>query len=187
MLRISFLFIHTIFLLGCSNGNFLPNNKALEVHSLGPEQLVLHCDFEVVVSMPSSGTEGEIWATDIPIDLLESGEFESGQIIQMQVLWIPTPGKTPLASTSTNITINQIIISGDERGVYVGAGYGWPSGTPEEGISINMEDATIELQSSTANFSDLLTPATMVGYIHAPTNTTIARKLSAIAARYSNK
>ena len=185
MLRNSFLFILLIFLSGCSNGNFLGNQQVLQVHSLGPEELLLHCDFNVLASLPSSGTEGELWATDIPLDLLESGNFESGQIIQMQVLWIPTPGKTPLAPTSTNITIKQIIISGDESGVYVGAGYGWPTGSPQEGLSIHMEDATIELQSSTLNFSDLLTPATMVGYIHAPADTTIARKLSAIAEQYT--
>ncbi len=186
MLRNSFLFIFIIFLTGCSNVNFLGNNQALQIHSLGPDQLVLHCNFNVIASMSSSGTEGELWATDIPLDLLEAGNFDSGQIIRMQVLWIPSPGKTPLESTSTNITIQHIIISGDESGVYVGAGYGWPTGSPEKGLSINMEDATIELQSSTSNFSDLLTPATIVGFIHAPSDKTIARKLSALAQRYTH-
>ena len=185
MRRISFLFLLTFFLTGCSSEHFLGSSQVLEVHSLGPEQLLLPCDYKTIASMPSSGTEGELWATDIPLEALENGNFDSGQILRMQVLWIPASGKTPLASTSTNITIMQIIISGDATGVYVGAGYGWPSGSPEKGLTIHMEDATIELQSSTDNFSDLLTPATMVGSIHAPANTTLARKLAAYAERYS--
>ncbi len=185
MLRISFLFILTTLVASCTGGNFLGKTHALQVHSLGPKQLLLSCDCTILASMPSPGTDGELWATDIPLELLESGNFDSGQIIRMQVLWVPTPGRTPLASTSTNVTIKQIIISGDEVGVYVGAGYGWPSGSPEKGLSIHMEDATIELQSSTSDFVDLLTPATMTGAIHAPANTTLSRKLSAYAERYS--
>lgn len=176
-----------IFLLaGCSGSNFLGQTQTLQVHTLGPQKLLLDCSCQITASMPSSATEGELWATNIPLHLLESGNFESGQIIRFQVLWLPTPGKTPLAPTSTNISIQQIIISGDEVGIYVGAGYGWPSGSPTEGLSITMEDATIELQSSTARFKDLLTPATMIGFIHGEADTQLARKIAAFADQYSN-
>jgi hypothetical protein len=170
---------------GCTNGSFLGQDQGLELHSLGPEQLQLHCDSTIAAAMPSTTTEGELWATNIPVPQLESGEFESGQITRMQVLWIPMPGKTPLASTSTNITITQYVFSGDEVGVYIGAGYGWPSGSPEEGLSILMEDATVELQSSSPNFLDLMTPSTMRGHIYAKANPKLARKIAAHARQYS--
>jgi hypothetical protein len=158
----------------------------LQVHSLGPEQHLLNCSSSIAASISSTKSEGEIWLTNIPLDLLESGNFESGLIIRLQVLWSPTPGKTPLASTSTNVNIKQIVIAGDQVGVYVGAGFGWPTGSPESGLSISMEDATIELQESTDYFKDLLTPATMIGYIHAPADIALARKLADYADRYTN-
>lgn len=185
MLQNSFLLISCMFLTGCTGGNFLGQSRPLQVHSLGREQVLLDCSSSIAASMPSVSNEGELWLTNIPLDLLESGNVESGQIIRMQVLWTPSPGKTPLVPTSTNVSIKQIIISGDEVGVYVGAGFGWPTSSITDGISISMEDATIELQSATDRFADLLTPATMVGYIHAPTDAPLARKISAYAERYS--
>ena len=124
MLRNSILLIVSALLTCCTSGNFLGQSRPLQVHSLGPEQNLLDCNCPIAASIPSASSEGELWLTNIPLDLLESGNFESGQIIRLQVLWIPTPGKTPLASTSTNVTIKQIIIAGDEVGVYVGAGKG---------------------------------------------------------------
>jgi hypothetical protein len=186
MFRVSIAWIFSFLLFGCSGSNFLGQAQTLQVHSLGPQKLLLDCSCQITACMPTTATEGEIWATDIPLDLLKSGNFESGQIIRFQVLWLPSPGKTPLASTSTNISIKQIIISGDEVGIYIGAGYGWPSGSPEDGLSITMEDATIQLQSSTPRFKDLLTPATMIGFIHAEANTPLARQIAAFANRYTN-
>ena len=195
MLRNSILLIISALLTCCTSWNFLGQSRPLQVHSLGPEQVLLDCSSPIAASMPSDSSEGELWLTNIPLDLLESGNLESGQIIRnevlwiirMQVLWIPSPGKTPLVSTSTNVTIKQIIISGDEVGVYVGAGFGWPTGSPENGMSINMEDATLVLQSSTDRFVNALKPAaTMIGFINAPADTTLARKISAYAARYTN-
>lgn len=195
MLRTSILLIVTALLTCCTSGNFLGQSRPLQVHSLGPQQKLLDCSSPIAASMPSDSSEGELWITNIPLDLLGSGNLESEQIIrnevlwiiQMQVLWIPSPGKTPLVSTSTNMTIKQIIIAEDGVGVYVGGGFGWPTGSPENGMSINMEDATLVLQSSRGRFVDALKPAaTMVGFIHAPADATLVRKISACAARYSN-
>ncbi len=172
------------FLSGCTNANFFGESLPLQTQSLGLEKLVLLSNCPITASMPNEANEGELWLTDIPIDLLESGEFENGQIVRMQVLWLPTPGKTPLASTSTNVSIKQIIFSNGEIGVYAGAGFGWPSGSPEEGLSIYMEDATMVLLSSTSQFDDLLTPATMVGHIHARADTILARQISSYANAY---
>ena len=187
MLRTSILLIVTALLTCCTSGNFLGQSRPLQVHSLGPQQKLLDCSSPIAASMTSDSSEGELWITNIPLDLLESGNFESGHIIRMELLWTPSPGKTPLVSTSTNVSIKQIIISGDEVGVYVGAGFGWPTGSPESGMSISMEDATLVLQSSTGRFDNKLKPAaTMVGFVHAPADATLVRKISACAARYSN-
>lgn len=186
MLRSSLLVV-LVLITGCTGGNFLSQTQPLQTHSLGLQQLVLDCNCPISASMQNTATEGELWITDIPLTLLESGEFESGQILRLQVLWLPIPGKTPLASSSTNIAIKQIIFSGDDVGVYIGAGFGWPTISPEEGLAITMEEATIALQSSTVHFDDLLTPATMVGHVYAPENTTLARQLSAYADAYTRK
>ena len=184
MLRLSFVLVFAV-LGGCATEQFLGQTQPLQTHSLGLNKKILLCNSTISASMPNMLSEGELLFTDIPLDLLDSGNFHSGQILRLQLLWIPTPGKTPLSSTSTNVSIEQIIIADGEVGVYAGAGFGWPSGSIEEGLSISMEDATIVLQSSTSNFKDELEPAaTMIGQIYAPANIELAEHISAYATAY---
>ena len=172
-----------LLLTACSPGGSSTQNSSLEVHSMGLDRVILYANCTTIVCTDGFANDGDIWMTDIPMEKVISGDFSNGQIIHFQILWTPVAGKTPLASTSTNMTIKHLIISDGVVGVYGGGGFCWKSGTPAKGMVLHIEDATIALQSESNNFTDLLSPATMVGSISSVSNTQIANKISNAAYR----
>ena len=176
--------IHNLFLTlficvsGCSSAGFLFNaGSTIEVHSMGLERVVLIANCSTIVCTEGFANEGDVWMTDIPIDQLNSGDFTDGQIVHLKVLWTPAAGKTPLTSTSTNLAIEYIIISNGNIGVYGGGGFCWKSGTPETGLVLKIEDATLAIQYKSDGFSDLLTPATMSGRVQSVSDQKTARQI----------
>lgn len=166
----------------CSSGGGIhTHGSTLEIHSMGLNRVILKANCSTIVCTKGFANEGDIWMTDIPLEQLESGEFTNGQIIHLQVLWTPVAGKTPLVSTSTNLSIEHIIISNGQVGVYGGGGYCWMSGSPEKGMQLHIEDATIAIQKSGDGFEDLLTPATMNGKVRSVPDKTIARQIATAA------
>jgi hypothetical protein len=173
-----FLFFTLLLSTGCSTGTGLFQQSSLEVHSMGLSRSVLYADCPTIVCTDGFANEGDIWMTNIPLEQLASGNFNDGQIIHFQVLWTPVAGKTPLASTSTNVTIRHIIISNGVVGTYGGGGYCWKSGNPKDGISLYLEEATMAIQNKTPGFDDLLSPATMVGRVSSVPNKQVAQQIS---------
>ena len=174
-----------LLLTACSSGGFFSSTSALEVHSMGLDRAVLRADCSTIVCTQGFANEGDIWMTDIPMDDLVSGDFDTGQIIHLQLLWTPVAGKTPLESTSTNLAIKQYIISNGAVGVYGGGGFCWPTGAPEKGISLYIEEANLSLQNSNGNFNDLLSPASITGRVQSTPNNTIARQIANAASLVS--
>ncbi len=148
---------------------------------MGLNRIVLLADCDTIVCTEGFANEGDIWMTDIPMDQIQNGNILNGQIIHLQVLWTPVAGKTPLASTSTNLAIEHIIISNGNVGIYGGGGYCWKYGNPEDGMHLLIEDATIAIHEQSADFADLLTPATMNGSVRSIPDTTLAKQIAAAA------
>lgn len=167
-----------IVLSGCSTGGGFLSNRQLEIHSMGLHRVVLQPNCTTIVCTNGFANEGDIWMTDIPLEQIESGDISNGQIIHLQVLWTPVAGKTPLASTSTNLSIELIIISEGHIGVYGGGGYCWMSGTPKDGMQLYIEDATLAIQELSEGFADLLTPATMGGRVQSEPDAITARQIA---------
>lgn len=165
----------------CSPGSITSHSSSLEVHSMAQDRSVLTPRCTTVVCTEGFANEGDVWMTDIPLEQLTSGTFTSGQIIHLQVLWTPVAGKTPLVPTSTNLAIEYIIVSNGEVGVYGGGGFGWLSGTPETGMHVKIEDATVAIEAQANGFTDLLTPATIVGTVNSVPDSTIARQIATAA------
>ena len=182
MIRKLSLFLLLILTSCSAGGGFSTHASSIEVHSMGLDRAVLRPQCTTIVCTKGFANEGDVWMTDIPLDQLESGEFTNGQIIHLQVLWTPVAGKTPLASTSTNISIEYIIISEGKVGTYSGGGFGWLAGTPEKGMKLNIEGATVSIQKQSVGFADLLTPATVVGQVRSIPDQTIARQIATSAA-----
>ena len=166
-----------LLLSACSTGSSI-QNSSLEVHSMGLDRAILYADCTTIVCTDGFANDGDIWMTDIPMDQIISGDFDNGQIIHLQVLWTPVAGKTPLASTSTNVTIKHIIISDGVVGVYSGGGYCWKYGNPKDGMQLAIEEATVSIKEQQAQFDDLLSPATMVGTITSVPNREIAKQIA---------
>jgi hypothetical protein len=132
-------------------------------------------DSPVKISM--SGTESwyaiepaqvSFYSCDIPLDDMAKGLKVSGQMVNIQMLWEPRPGMTPIEPTTTNISIRLVVFAEGEVGLYGGGGFAWPRGKPEDGsMGLLITGSNLSLIARTKGFVDLLSPAQMLGTITA--------------------
>jgi hypothetical protein len=103
--------------------------------------------------------------------LLQGPEEKPVMAAVVRMMWMPTPGHTPSSSNATNATVNLIVLPGgpsDQVGVYSGAGFLFPDGTPgDTNLSASLWDADLRLSDRSAGFSDLLGLAQMTGKVSA--------------------
>ncbi len=161
--------------------------SSLKVESYAIDQVIFPIDCSIVVCTEGFANEGYIWMTDLSDDVLRSGDITNGQIVQLQLLWLPEAGKTPLAETSTNFVIEHIIVSDGEVGIYGGGGFCWPHGNATTGLTLDVEDATIAMQEQSDGFNDLLTPATVTGLVRSNPDANKSRLIEAAALRIKNQ
>lgn len=108
------------------------------------------------------------YATDIPLEELAAGGKLNGQVVNIQVLWEPKPGMTPIEPTTTNASIRLVVFAEGEVGVYGGGGFAWLRGSAEEGdMGLLLTGSNLSLIARTKNFVDLLSPAEMLGTVQA--------------------
>lgn len=151
---------------------------SLEVVAAGPRAGRLASDFTTAVYTQSENLVASIYLTDIPVESLLAGDVTSGQIINLELLWKPIPGETPLESTATNLSIQHVVIANDQLGMYGGTGFAWPGGTVgETDISLSVSNASLSLLESTQGFVDRLTPALLSGQVTAVHNPQLARRI----------
>jgi hypothetical protein len=140
----------------------------LRAQSLGDDPAVLQSNFTNAFFSHDPARGISFMLSDVPIDQLMKGTVNRGQIMHIDLLWMPKAGVTPLDSSATNATIRYVIISKGEIGVYGGAGFAMPQGDPlGKSLSITLRDASLQLQESTAGFHDVLSPAQLTGTISA--------------------
>ena len=152
----------SVSLPGCVGSLFTPKSSAT-VRSLGDDPVELIGTFQTVFySHDELGTSFII--SDIPADELATGAFESGQVLHIELLWLPKAGSTPVDRSATNASIRYLIFADGQLGVYGGAGFILPGGrVGKPKLSLNVRQATLTLLESTPQFVDLLSPAEMVG------------------------
>lgn len=132
-------------------------------------------DSPVKISM--TGTESwyaiepaqvSFYSCDIPLDDMAKGLKVSGQMVNIQMLWEPRPGMTPIEPTTTNISIRLVVFAEGEVGLYGGGGFAWPRGKPEDGsMGLLITGSNLSLIARTKGFVDLLSPAQMLGTVTA--------------------
>ncbi len=109
-----------------------------------------------------------------PEELAAGGDL-TGQVINIQLLWEPRPGYTPLDPTTTNVSIRLLVFSKGEVGMYGGGGFAWPRGSPgETDMQLKMTGSNLSLIAKTKDFVDLLSPGEMLGSVDATFNTQAA-------------
>ncbi|MCP3904737.1 MAG: hypothetical protein GY715_14010 [Planctomycetes bacterium] len=166
---------------GCARG---VRRGALRTQSLGDDPVYLSSDLPTVVYThdPDRGTS--FLLSDVPVEDLLGGTVESGQVIHIELLWEPRAGKTPIASSATNVSIRHVVITSGEVGLYGGAGFAMPHGTPgDRRLRMSLYDATVRLLESTEGFLDPLSPARVSGSFNAVHDPLLARKIQRAASQ----
>ncbi len=150
---------------GCASGGA---SGSLRAESLGDDRVYLDGVYETAVYTDLNTTETSFFITDIPLDDLLAGDITTGMVVHVNLLWEPSPGKTPMDTSATNVIIRYIVFTDREMGIYGGAGFALPKGEPGKGsMSLVLRDASITLLDSTPGFVDLLSPARLTGKITA--------------------
>lgn len=153
--------------VACLGGCNLGTGSAgqLRSSSLRNDGVTLPSEYTVAVFSNDKIAGTSILLSDVPIDELLKGDVRNGQIMHIELLWVPKAGATPMDPSATNASIRHIIISNGQVGIYGGAGFALPSENPShrETVTFTLRDASLSLQESTAGFEDLLTPSQMTG------------------------
>jgi len=175
MMLIMIVSVASCFLVGCTIWSSVGD---LKVQSQNADPVILpFTPTNAVYSYNTSG-EASFWVSDIPFDELLQGVVTQGQIIHLELLWIPKPGKTPMDDSATNASIRHIIIEDGELGIYGGAGFVIPRGKlGKRTAHLSINQASLTLQDNTASFVDLLTPAQLSGDLSAQLDDGMARNL----------
>ncbi len=147
-------------LAGCG----APSAGSIRAVSLGDEPVTFITRFRTACYAFRPGAETSFLLTDVPDDALIRGDVDDGQVLHVDLLWEPRPGRTPMDPSATNAVIRLVIVSRGEVGVYEGGGFVLPSRSPgESAVTLEIKDASLRLLESTAGFVDPLTPARMEG------------------------
>src|SRR5690606_9308143 len=113
------------FIAGCSGRSPLVSaaTGTMRVQSLGESQAALSARLTTSLYGAKDGVETTFILTDAPEEQLISGTIAQGQVIHIELLWLPRSGWTPMSADATNASIRYVVISGGEVGVYGGAGF----------------------------------------------------------------
>jgi hypothetical protein len=176
------LVLALVLLGGCAGG---AAHAHLSTRSLGAAPVVLDSSYSTAVYGEPAGGVASIILTDVPLESLLAGTVREGQIVHIELLWLPLAGRTPMDSTATNASIHLVVISEGEVGVYGGAGFAMPHDAPGDPVlDLDLYDATLGLLDGTDGFVDPLTPAQMTGNVVAVHDPAATRRLYVAASQF---
>ena len=71
-------------------------SKTLQAVSLGGDPVAVECKYATSIYSDQLSTDGSFYVSDVPVDQLLAGDFQTGQVVHIEKLWHPKAGKTPL-------------------------------------------------------------------------------------------
>ena len=152
--------------------------QPLRMESLGDRPIYLSTDYVIAFYGEHQATETSFLLADVTTAQLLSGEISRGQIVHVNLLWLPEAGSTPMDASATNASVRYVVVADGEVGVYGGTGFALPMGdTGEPELSVLFKDASLTLLDSTDGFVDLLSPARLTGTFTAKLNPSRTRQL----------
>jgi hypothetical protein len=179
----AFLLAGAAVLAGCAGPH--GGSGDLAVRSLRDDAVMLPGRFVEAVYWQSPESETSFLLSDVPLSRLAESRPAEAQVLHIELLWLPKAGATPMDSSATNVSIRHIIISRDEIGVYGGAGFAMPGGSPgDDRLSLSIEDASLALLDATPGFVDLLSPGRLTGSVKAVRDPARARQLHLLVSQY---
>jgi hypothetical protein len=125
-----------------------------------------------------AGGEPVFTVSDVPYEQLRDGTPDTAQVLYAALLWRPKPGQTPLDPTATNVSLEYIILSRGEMGVYGGGGFARPLGAPgDPELGIDIESSTLRLLRATPGFVNRLGNGRITGVLRAERQPALARRM----------
>lgn len=180
LIMLAFLCI-TLLQTGCTN---LTGSGALQVESLGANPGLLPGQFSTAVYAENDNNVASFYLCDVPVEDLLRGKLKEGQIVHIELLWIPKPGRTPLDQSAANISVRHVIVTDGEFGVYGGAGFAIPdSKMGSTKVSVSIPEASLTLLESSTGFSDRLGPGRMSGTFTAVLDERLTRRIGLAASQ----
>ena len=151
---------------------------SLQVTSLGGDAVAVEGDYSTALYSDQLTTDASFYISDVSVDQLISGDFQTGQVVHVEKLWQPKAGKTPLDSSATNVSIRYVVFAHGEVGIYRGGGFAtFQRHAGSTRVTVSMLDSSLRLSESTAGFRDLLGPTQMIGKVTAKLDRANTRKL----------
>lgn len=111
------------------------------------------CDMHIVARTESPGAPGE---------------SAIRQYLYARTVWSPNPGLTTTDSTALNAVIRYVVATGSGTIEYKGDGFVFFSGKATDTLDFAIESAILELDSTTGDTPEIVSPARLTARIHAP-------------------
>ena len=160
---------------GCSGTGLQTDLRAISLASGNP---VLIPSFRTAVYSVDRASIASFYLSDLTTEELLNGEFDQGQIVHVEMLWLPRAGATPMDSSAANISVRKVLIVNGNVGVYGGTGFALPSGEPGDSrLAVSVYDATLDLIDASSEFHDALSPAILEGAFTARRDDTLAEQI----------
>ncbi len=152
-------------LTGCDWSNpYGTSVGALRAVSLGDDPVTVRGDFTTAVYSDQLTNETSFYVTDLSVDVIYEQSFDTGQVLRIELLWEPKPGKTPLDKSATNVSLRYVIFADGEIGVYEGGGFALVNTIAlTDRVTVSILDASLRLGPATPGFNDLLGPTRITG------------------------
>jgi hypothetical protein len=157
----------------------------LRAISLTDQSAMLPLRFVTAFYAPDRNGSTTVMLADAPLEKFLESPPEQGQILHVELLWNPLPGRTPMDPSATNASLRLIVFVQGEVGIYSGAGFALPFSDPAAGktLSLTLRDATLQLEESTAGFRDVLGATQMTGSLTAAKDEKKTRLLNQAASQ----
>jgi hypothetical protein len=164
-------------LTGCSG----PSNAAsFRASESGPE---LRTEATTRLYMASDRNTADFYLTDIPLATLRDPTQDAqlrGVLVHIHMFVAPRAGETPIDDTACSVSIRQLVLAGDQRGLYGGGGFLLPRGTAgKPGYGGRVSNATLRLVGATPGFSDRIGPGLFNADFGADRDERVAREVGA--------
>lgn len=123
--------------------------------------------FTTAVYRAADASTIDIYLTDLPIGRLQDGADKldglSGTIVHISMFLQPVAGKTPIDPTACSGSLRQLVLADGAMGSYGGGAFITTGDPGKETLSGSVRGGTVRLSRATADFNDLLGPATVEG------------------------
>lgn len=152
-----------VLLAGCAG-------KTLRLESVAGRGTLV-TEFPTRVFRSSDANTVDVYFTDLPPELWRADadlSGASGTLVHLHMFLSPKAGKTPMASTASNLTIRYLICARGALGLYAGGGFILnQTGTAEREFEARVSRGSVRLIRKSTSFRDALGPAELSGKIEA--------------------